>query len=84
MEKKKYLYLLTVLRSGAFTVASHDYGQVSIYEGRHKGYLSKEEMPEFPEKELISFDLSDNNGGYMQKDIELFTDALDGTNGGSA
>lgn len=75
--------LLELLKSGNFTVASHDYGQVSIYKGKHNGYNSNGEEPEFPAKEVKSFELGDAYG-YMQDIVSIFAEALGGNNGGSA
>lgn len=87
MEDKE---LIELLKSGNFTVASHDYGQVSIYEGKfdaYNGEWSKNPvepgMPYFPGKEVASFNISDSDG-YMQKIISLLTQALGGRDGGSA
>lgn len=75
MEREK---LIALLKSGNFSVASHDYGQVSIYEGRYDGYDSLSD-----EKEVGDFSLSDSDG-YMQDVISLLTEALGGSVAGSA
>jgi hypothetical protein len=79
--------LIKLLKSGNFTVASHDYGQVVIYEGRVKGYTEFDEKTEMPKfkgaKEVARFNLGDTYG-YMQDVVSLFTEALGGSNGGSA
>ncbi len=79
--------IIELLKSGNFTVASHDYGQVSLYEGKFPAYSGEwvDEMPVFPKenKEVARFNLSDS-WGYMQELVALMTEALGGRNGGSA
>lgn len=85
--KKKQV--LELLKSGNFTIASHNYGQVSIYRGRFNGYTGdwsknpEPDMPYFPGEEIALFNLSDS-WGYMQEIVALLTEALGGSNGGSA
>jgi len=80
--------LLKLLKSGNFTAASHDYGQVSIYKGKFEGYNKFDEDGEadFPDqdKEVADFNLSDTDGGYMQDIVAYLVEALGGNNGGSA
>lgn len=88
MKGKLKKELLKLLKSGNFTVASHDYGQVSIYEGKCAGYnkFDAEGEADFPSKakEVGDFNLGDSQGGYMQDVVALLVEALGGSNGGSA
>lgn len=84
MNKKERAELIELLKTGNFTVASHDHGQVSIYKGKYTGYNSKEEMPEFPEDRKDEVFDSNKTEGYMPEIVELLTEALGGSNGGSA
>lgn len=79
--------IIDLLKSGNFTVASHNYGSVTIYEGKVKGYWEYDEETEMPQfdgsKEIATYGLSDSDG-YMQEIVSLLTEALNGSNGGSA